>query len=225
MKYVYKQHNKWGNPQQRPPPQPQEGPGWGLLYKPQPPRTTATPGTAANSLTPTIGEKEANRLRDRLKEMLSRHLHRDPPTTSHSGSNSDTPPQDSTHQPHAANPALHDQPTDPASSTTHDPTTADVTSPEAAAPDTRPSGTESAAADPAHHDKTQQPPPGESPDPRDYSHDNAHPPWEDQLMQDWYDTQAGDFAAAYDDLPPKFPYRMPVWGRSHNFPMAAGSSS
>ena len=66
MKYVYKQHNKWGNPQQRPPPQPQEGPGWGLLYKPQPPRTTATPGTAANSLTPTIGEKEANRLRDRL---------------------------------------------------------------------------------------------------------------------------------------------------------------
>ena len=115
MKYVYKQHNKWGNPQQRPPPQPQEGPGWGLLYKPQPPRTTATPGTAANSLTPTIGEKEANRLRDRLKEMLSRHLHRDDPT--------------STHQPHDANPAPHDQPTDPASSSTHDPTTTDVATP------------------------------------------------------------------------------------------------
>ena len=85
-----------------------------------------------------------------------------------------------------------------------------MTTPQAAAPDR---GT------------TQQPPPGESRDPRDYSHDDAHPPWEDQLMQDWYDTQAGDFAAAYDDLPRKFPYRMPVWGRSHNFPMAAGSSS
>ena len=32
MKYIYKQHNKHGNPQRRPPLQQQQCPGWGILY-------------------------------------------------------------------------------------------------------------------------------------------------------------------------------------------------
>ena len=162
--------------------------------------------------------KEGNRLRDRLKEMLSRHLTSGPRTTSHSGSSTDTPPQASTHQPRAADPAPHDQPTDPASSTTCDPTTADATIPEAEALANRPSGTESAAADPAHHDTTQQPPPGESPDPHDYSHDNAIPRGKTSSRKTGTTHKRATLQQHTATSPRKFPYRMPVWERSHNFP-------
>ena len=75
MKYVYKQHNKAGNRQRRPPPQGQAGPGWGILYEPQPPREQQTPTEAARGSK--ADTHAAARGRDRdvdFADLLNRHL-------------------------------------------------------------------------------------------------------------------------------------------------------
>ena len=81
-KYTYKQHNKWGNPQRRPPPQQQQGPGWGVLYTPQPRQPTMgrpTPsqpqaGGPSNSDTPPTGDKAHNEAKEKFKRLLNLHL-------------------------------------------------------------------------------------------------------------------------------------------------------
>ena len=82
-KYTYKQHNKRGLRQKRPPPQKQGGPGWGILYKPQLPTEAASSGEATSSsdsgqATPTPGSKAATYAHEQAKarfaELLNKHL-------------------------------------------------------------------------------------------------------------------------------------------------------
>ena len=73
-KYTYKQHNKRGSYQQRPPPQQQGGPGWGLLYRPQLPRNTSITTPANSNPLLCRGSKAANEAREQRSKLLNKHL-------------------------------------------------------------------------------------------------------------------------------------------------------
>ena len=140
-KYTYKQHNKWGNPQQRPP-QLQDGPGWGILFQPRPrPPTTgsATPSQQPAGDTGTdpphqqpaqpMGDKAYNEAKAKFAAILNLHLlprdSRQPPAPTDGDNN---PPSDptaaSSHQhpggttsmQHAADPDATPHPSTPAAS-------------------------------------------------------------------------------------------------------------
>ena len=97
-KYVYKQHNKHGNRQWRPPPQSQGGPGWGILYRPQTSDNNTTQSSSSSShnwgqpsdsstgsqswgdhppqtqpQTPQPGTKADTYARERFADLLNRH--------------------------------------------------------------------------------------------------------------------------------------------------------
>ena len=91
-KYIYKQHNKRGNYQRRPPPQQQGGPGWGLLYRPQhtSSRNPISPGGSNPLAQP--GSKAATAAREDWSKLLNKHL--EPRSTAtEQASSSSTPPQ------------------------------------------------------------------------------------------------------------------------------------
>ncbi|CAE7709541.1 unnamed protein product, partial [Symbiodinium necroappetens] len=84
-KYIYKQQNKAGNYQRRPPPQNQQGPGWGILYAPQnvapeeedtqtATAAAATPEPARGTKADTHNQQRQARTANEFADLLNRHL-------------------------------------------------------------------------------------------------------------------------------------------------------
>ena len=91
-KYVYKQHNKRGNYQRRPPPQQQGGPGWGLLYRPQNPSSSNPMPSGGSNPLAQPGSKAANAAREDWSKLLNKHLEPRSTATGQASSSS-APPQ------------------------------------------------------------------------------------------------------------------------------------
>ena len=130
-KYVYKQHNKHGNRQWRPPPQSQGGPGWGILYRPQTSDNNTTQSSSSSShnwgqpsdsstgsqswgdhppqtqpQTPQPGTKADTYARERFADLLNRHtLPRDtiPSRMQQEAGTTDTAQAEARHEPRQHN--------------------------------------------------------------------------------------------------------------------------
>ena len=194
-KHVYKQRNKRGNYQTCPPPQEQQGPGWGILYVPQ--EAPLTRGDTDTQCTCC-----AHARRERFTEMLGCHLHRDEDTQADTTNAHYTPEAAAAQCPAATarGPATTWNPRHPqihnyTKQAKQHQTTTDHEAAETTAAQTQPPIKMHQSRNGPHYQRPGTPPCTNSNDPYSCNNPEAHHPWEDPLMQEWSDTQPDLFEA------------------------------